>query len=258
MCYYFYMTERHPNFDVLLKHPEKVEKRYPELHTEDFEDRLCDLAEELFIKQNELGTGKSADVFRDDQKNAGFCYKVVDRQGFLDHDTEIEMSFMEKVRDIDDSVFVPEPIASIKARGVDKGDGKRGSRQVLVMDEVYGNTIAYVCTHREKLPENYDHDRFFSLLNNFISNINKNGIYHRDLHAGNVMIDNETGNPAVIDFGRSFERVLVDDNPYKPEEMYIKDEITGRREKTIVTFKSDESWVRDLEKMMRGVKSLTD
>jgi serine/threonine protein kinase len=40
-------------------------------------------------------------------------------------------------------------------------------------------------------------------LKEFVSRLHERGIYHRDLHEGNIMIDVNDGRPCVIDFGAS-------------------------------------------------------
>ena len=45
-------------------------------------------------------------------------------------------------------------------------------------------------------------NELFEKLSTFIDKLHtERGIYHRDLFSRNILIDNETGNPIVIDFG---------------------------------------------------------
>jgi len=52
---------------------------------------------------------------------------------------------------------------------------------------------------------------FFDKITNTIKLLNKNGIYHRDLHARNIMID-KNGEPFIVDFGSG----LIDRNNADP------------------------------------------
>ena len=55
---------------------------------------------------------------------------------------------------------------------------------------------------RAELPEKFDIEIFFSHLTDFIKNMHEEkNIYHRDLFSRNILIDHETGNPIVLDFG---------------------------------------------------------
>ncbi|MCX6762199.1 MAG: phosphotransferase, partial [Candidatus Moranbacteria bacterium] len=45
-----------------------------------------------------------------------------------------------------------------------------------------------------------DLNNFFAELNDFLRILHTNRIYHRDLHEGNIMIDDK-GKPWIIDFG---------------------------------------------------------
>ena len=67
--------------------------------------------------------------------------------------------------------------------------------------------------------------------------MNNKRIFHRDLHSGNVMIDEETGSPRVIDFGHSST-----DGEDTVEE-YMRGNITYKR-----TFKKDMDCIDTLEK----------
>ena len=53
-------------------------------------------------------------------------------------------------------------------------------------------------------------------MEDFITKMNnEKNIHHRDLHGGNVMVDYKTGNPVVIDFGRSYTQTFSEENPYR-------------------------------------------
>ncbi len=58
---------------------------------------------------------------------------------------------------------------------------------------------------RADLPVNFDLASFRNDLVDFVQKIHEAGIYHRDLHEGNIMIDKETGEIYVIDFGAASE-----------------------------------------------------
>ncbi len=68
------------------------------------------------------------------------------------------------------------------------------------------------------LPANFDVDRYFGLLRQYVIEMHKLGIYHGDLHLRNVMIDRENGTPYIIDFGKSqFENELDKSGRYQKD-----------------------------------------
>ena len=69
----------------------------------------------------------------------------------------------------------------------------------------------------EKMPENFDEEKFFSALEAFIKAMHERGYYHRDLHAGNVLVHRETGMPCVIDFGLSKKVAPEEGDPYREQ-----------------------------------------
>lgn len=89
----------------------------------------------------------------------------------------------------------------------------------------------------------------FTALENTMQELHRNGLYHRDLHASNVMIDREN-NVVVLDFGaaviRSRQEVAQGSNVYT-----IKTEDDdGTRYRTI----TDENMLADFAKVARKVK----
>lgn len=96
---------------------------------------------------------------------------------------------------------------------------------VMVMESLDACTIEDIERGKEKLPENFDLEVFFSALKGFISKMHSLGIHHRDLHNRNILIDRETGLPRIIDFGRAKKNCMKDlDEVYKNEDdIYIEE-----------------------------------
>lgn len=78
-----------------------------------------------------------------------------------------------------------------------------GEVRAITMERLNAVSLRDVLQGKEKLPESFDADVFFDSLRKFMINLNNLGYFHRDFHDGNVMIDLETSNPYVIDFGMS-------------------------------------------------------
>lgn len=176
-----------------------------------------DFAEEIFTKEQRIDFGKSADVFRDPLN--GYCYKVITRSMESLLKAEEEAQFLVELQSLrQEGVEVPQPLFSIEASIKNPFTGKLQNKSILCMETLNGITLKDVFERKKELPENFDIIKFCSTLNSFIKKMNEDyGIYHRDLHEGNVMIDIETGMPCVFDFGLSKKKILTDEDPYKTE-----------------------------------------
>jgi len=73
----------------------------------------------------------------------------------------------------------------------------------IVMEELNAVNLQLVINGEKSLPANFNADDFCLKLETYIYEMHDFGIAHGDLFARNVMIDNETGNPRVIDFGKA-------------------------------------------------------
>ncbi len=166
-----------------------------------------------------LGEGKTADVCVVDQESS-ICLKTVIKSRIKENRISLrngvndEIEFLDKLSDREflksigiDRKIVPSPLFS-------KQDAKYG---FLFMENIKGPSLKDVIDRKDdlyKLPgSDFDWDAFFSGLDDIVAKLHKAGIYHRDLHAGNIMIEN--GLPVIIDFGNAYESYLSDENPYE-------------------------------------------
>ena len=101
-----------------------------------------------------------------------------------------------------------------------------------VMERLKAFNLQDALDKKEDLPENFNIDDFFSALGKFISAMHEEkGIFHRDLHGGNIMIERETGMPCVIDFGAAKKgsdenTVYLDENTATGESTHFtRDEV---------------------------------
>lgn len=80
---------------------------------------------------------------------------------------------------------------------------RNDAMRAIAMERLHAVSVMDVLDGVAPLPAAFDRDRFHTALNAYVGEMNAAGYYHRDLHAGNVLIDTETGMPYIIDFGMS-------------------------------------------------------
>lgn len=89
-------------------------------------------------------------------------------------------------------------------------------RSAIVMEKLDAVNLQHVINGQAELPENFNIGDFFDDLAEFITHMHTvEKIAHMDLYARNIMIDTETGEPRMIDFGRS---VKLGQDPEKDRE----------------------------------------
>jgi serine/threonine protein kinase len=212
-----------------------------------------------------LGDGMTAKVYLP-EKNKVICFKIIcylDQAGrnipkdklirpttnYLPNDQdngyhlpEEEVKFMRYVYTKGSDVKVPRPFSFASfVRGND-GDTYMVKEHIhlIAMERMNAVSIKEVLENKKELPKSFNRQDFFKKLREFIVSMNEDtDVHHRDLHEGNVMIDIETGNPCVIDFGKA-TRGIGHDNPYREESSVGK---------TIV-YTKDLDWVDKLESEM--------
>lgn len=209
------------NFKIDFINKEKTEELFSDVlenKEKTLEDAVCDVAREVFQRTNYLGEGQSAIVYRDPLPDKKVAFKLVNQLTGVDNDLDVEADFLEELVGFHKKVTVPAPHVIVQHRSVQDVEGKKyiQNKKVLIMEEIVGTTLRDLPINKDKLPKDFSIETFFNDLEDFVKKMNsEKNIHHRDLHAGNIMIDYASGNPAVIDFGRSYTQFLSDDNPYR-------------------------------------------
>ncbi|NTU66554.1 MAG: protein kinase family protein [Candidatus Moranbacteria bacterium] len=143
--------------------------------------------------KNSLGKGNVAEVFMLDKL---YCCKYI-----------YDLDLHSKQNDISDEISIQKDATGVEPSGPVKVPMPYYKRivdghPVFVMEKINGFTLREV-EEKKVLPKNFNPESFFKSLAEFIRKMNDQGIHHRDIHAGNIMIDWKTGNPVLIDFGLS-------------------------------------------------------
>lgn len=189
----------------------------------DLNERLSALALEIFIKEREIGSGNFSYVFEDPE--TGSCVKKLKPGEKPLNNVHQESGFLSDLKGCSEDVDVPAPLISIDAY-TRNTDGKVTKCNILIMEKINGPSLEDVLNGRVELPKSFDIDIYFSQVEKFIKEVmHAKGIYHRDIADRNLMIDEETGMPYVIDFGNSiyYSYDGVSDGDKDPYDQLIND-----------------------------------
>lgn len=224
---------------MLFKEP-KVESSF-EKHREVFRRIVAETIEEIKERGHDIGEGKTASVRVSDLKDF-ICLKIVDYQKAKKNHVSLtnkvynEIDYLDKLSDV----------KYLKSIGINKRIVPRpmyaqevGDFGFMFMQKIEGLTIADWITggaKTESLPADFNWENFFTELSDIMRKLNNNKIYHRDLHEGNIFIDDH-GKPIIIDFGDARESFMTDENPYREESL-----------RGVTIFKSDAQNITDIKK----------
>jgi len=197
-----------------------------------------------FIEEGtrKIGSGLSAEVHYYGEGET-VCVKIISDKT-LDPTRKInssieEADFQEKafylIEDVE-GVIVPKPYFEYEFKN--ETEDTTEELNVMCMERLSAVSLEEVLDYKKDLPTSFNLEYFFNNLKKGIERLHENNIHHRDLRPGNVMVDLETGNPCIIDFGLSVESVGEDD-PYKDFG------VDG-----VKVYPSDESEMRKLRQLM--------
>ncbi|MDO8564521.1 MAG: phosphotransferase [bacterium] len=200
-----------------MVHFEQLEEPVP--HVEEKSERTDRIKEEFIAyvgtllerAENLIGKGTLAEVYPLDS-NPDVCVKIInDSEEFgtisplrvgapFYNSASLEAQFLSDLQPISGKVGIPKPYYSVEHLVADP-KGKSAKVSALAMERLSAVSIDDVVTGREDLPPTFDGHTFWTELEKFITAMHERGIYHRDLHKGNIMIGKTDGRPFVIDFG---------------------------------------------------------
>ncbi len=163
-----------------------------------------------------LGEGKAAEVYSRTPESIS-CVKFNLSSGISFNNIDMELEILDTLYEA--GISVPEPIGIA-----------RGEFDMLIMEKMEASSLEdYIKgVNRFELPKDFDVDVFFDKCTAEMQKMHDAGVYHRDLHLGNILISKE-GNPIFIDFGDSKKKYLSDEDVYKGDSIngfirYIPDE----------------------------------
>lgn len=134
------------------------------------------------------------------------CYKFAKAEATprgrnpMAYEAELQSDFYEQAQKLAElHIGVPEPYYS----------SELGHDKLIAMEKLPAKSVDDILRGIGSLPEWFDIDRFCDNLEKFLNALHEQGLYHRDMHVGNVMIRQSIEEPAdgwwgyVIDFGLS-------------------------------------------------------
>lgn len=201
---------------------EKVQKIIENKVTED----LLYCLDVLELRAVSIGEGDSAEVLvAEGTPFEKVCLKRIKKNPpVICNDIDEENAFQIKAQEA--GVRTPLPLISLQTN---KGP-------CFLMERIEGHSMKDILQKPELLPKDFKYDNFFKLLENQISLMHRAGLYHRDLHSGNVMIDKESL-PVIIDFGSAING-SGSDFTYEGDVLSYNKKL-GRYESKSGTFKDD-------------------
>ncbi len=187
------------------------------VESQNFDD-LLECIEKTGFDVEKIGEGGNAEVFSvQDGPMSKFCLKKIKTQPQI-KDQNIEREHQYQIEARKAGVTTPLSVISFES---DHGS-------YLIMEKINGFTIRQIAEKPQLLPKNFDVDMFISELTAMIKGMHNANIVHRDLNAGNVMV-NTQGKPVIIDFGTATHGTANSELAYE-ETVLLKNQHTGAYE----------------------------
>ncbi len=153
---------------------------------------------------------------------------------------EIQSAFYDAAEEIEGTkIGVPLPLYSTEI----------GSDKLIAMERLPAKSVDDIKRGFGSVPEWFDIDHFCDELGDFVARMHNHGLYHRDMHIGNVMIRQSREVPEdgkwgyVIDFGLSTEAGINELDPYKKE-------VAGE----VFTYREDHDIIKEVRSVLKSKK----
>ena len=203
--------------------------------------KLINCLQTLELHATSIGEGGNADVLvAEETPFKKVCLKKIKQKPLiLSNDIDQEHKYQIMAREA--GVPTPLPLISFETE----------KEKYLIMERVYGHTILEILEKPSLLSKKYDFAVFSKALDEAIKKMHGAGLYHRDLHSKNVMI-NKDGMPIIIDFGTA---TIGSGSDFTYEEsVSMLNPATGKHEMKTGYFKDDLVMARNLKASLQKLK----
>jgi len=170
------------------------------------------------------------------------CFKKIKpKPRIVYNNIDEEHAYQKKIKEA--GVRTPFSLLSIETEEKEK---------YIVMQKINGHSVRDIIKNPNLLPEKFNYEVFCKSLDEEVAKMHKIGIHHRDLHSGNVMI-NEEGLPVIIDFGTATEG-SGGESTYD-DMVSMLDNRTGRYVPAKGYFKNDLDMVKNIKADLRFLEN---
>ncbi len=216
-------------------------------------ETIVSVINEVLAHAEQIGEGADGRVVIDTRGEHGLNPEVCCKFALVEtlkrgrnsmiEEIEMQSAFYEAAASYADiRIGVPEPYYEVDT----------GNIQMIAMEKLYARSVDDVLRGFGTLPTNFDVDVFCDALRSFIDAMHTQGLYHRDLHYGNIMVTQPSGSVSegeerplgyVIDFGLSgYAQESME--PYKKENAGI-----------VFTYDDDYGRIESVRKDLKGLQS---
>jgi tRNA A-37 threonylcarbamoyl transferase component Bud32 len=168
------------------------------------EEALIECLEKTLINGEKIGVGNNAEIIQLQEPFRSICVKVVKKNPLVIVNTlNEEFKFQQDVNNL--GIKTPKSLLRVK--------NIHTNQEYLVMEKIEGFSFKEIIDNPLFDDKNFDLENIFKKITEMIELMHKNGIYHRDLHAGNIMYDTNNNTPVIIDFGHALKSYFSDPEP---------------------------------------------
>ncbi len=198
----------------------------------------------LESRAEQIGWGKNADILAvGDRQYKKLCAKKMkEKPLILDNRPEEEFKYQQRIRAL--GIRTPASVAMIRNTETDE--------TYIIMERINGPSIGDITNDHVPIPEKYNHEKFFEKLKQNLKKMHEEGIYHRDLHTGNVMVD-EDGEPVIIDYGSTTDGFAGDEDLYLQTQVKQYDAVNDRYNVVSGRYLEDDMGYESLKSAMSRV-----
>jgi serine/threonine protein kinase len=200
-----------PNITIFgqenLENALKIENH---LNVVEFNNRVQEFCREILNRENKVDEGNYANVYVEENEYPGLCFKKLKPLREPANSVHDEGNILNQIKNgVVEGVRTPTPYVSAE-QYVRTENNNIIKRRLLVMETMDAITLRDIIEpvskkRKQELPKGFDVEAYFNKLRFFFQTLHdKHKIYHKDINLGNLMIQTENLEPAVIDFGESF------------------------------------------------------